>query len=112
MKKYDLQEFAELLRDIAYSDNQSHGIDWSLSVIHPRTNDGDVGYSGGLWHRNLQRYFGVSISFSFSETRGIHNFKMWRNGSQIRFGFGEKPTYEQFKDICIKEFGIERLYRQ
>lgn len=112
MKKHDLQEFAELLRDIAYSDNQSHHIDWHLSVVHPRTNDGDVGFSGGLWNRIPLNDKTVSISFSFSETRGIYNFKLWRNRSEIRFNFGETPTYGLFKDICIQEFGIERLFRQ
>lgn len=112
MKKYDIQELAELLRDIAYGDNQSHHIDWHLSIIHPRTNDGDVGYSGGLWNRDYPINNGISIRFSFSETRGIHNFKLWKARSDVHFEFGENPTFEQFKDICIKEFRIERLYRQ
>lgn len=107
MKKFNLQELAELMRDIAYSDNLKHGIDWRLAVVHPCTNDGDVGYSGGLWNRNCK----VSVSFSFSESRGIHDFKMWLDRSEIRYDFGEKPSYEQLKEICIKHFGIEQLYR-
>lgn len=107
MKKFDLQELAELMRDIAYSDNLKHLIHWSLSVIHPRTNDGDLGYAGGIWDRSCN----VSISFGFSETNGIYNFQMWVDKSEIRFDFGEKPSYEQLKETCIKHFGIEQLYR-
>ena len=41
-KKTTVQELAVALRSIAYSDDQKHHLQWSLYVIHPVTNDGDV----------------------------------------------------------------------
>jgi hypothetical protein len=116
MKKPTLQELAEFLRDAAYSDNMSHEIDWSLRVLHPRDNDGSVGFSGGLWtRRNTQkaksRLKDVSISFSYSETQGITQFQLWRDHMEIRgFPFGEHPSFEAFRGRVIAEFGIEELY--
>ena len=46
-----LQEVAELLRNAVYSDEQTNEIVWSLRVLHPKTNEGVVGFSGGIWHR-------------------------------------------------------------
>lgn len=116
MAQITVQEMATLLRNIAYSDNQTHGLDWSLSVVHPKTNDGDVGFSGGIWrnhnHRNSKK--DIRLSFSFSETRGIHQFMFWRDKSEIRFDFigkGGKIGFEKFKELVIKEYGIKELYQ-
>lgn len=113
-----LQELAEFLRNAAYADDQSHGIDWSLNVIHPRTNDGDVGFSGGLWtrdgvwnsdHTYKKAQIYISLSYSYSETRGIYGVKRWKDRCEI---FTEDKTmpFEKFKEIVISLFGIERLY--
>lgn len=104
-----LQELATFMRNLAYADNQKHGIDWSLYVIHPSTNDGCVGFSGGLWHRNRIKDW-VSVSFSFDEIRGIYNFKLWIDSCEIRFAFEETPTFEEFKETCIKRFKVDKLY--
>lgn len=49
-KKSDvsLQTLAEFIRDLVY-DDFSVNLRWSLSVIHPKTDDGDVGFSRGIW---------------------------------------------------------------
>lgn len=115
MSKITVQEFATLLRDIAYSDDQSHRLQWSLDVIHPKTNDGDVGYSGGIWcNHNFEHKKNISVSFSFSESKGIYQFKLWRDQCDTRFDCVKKDgkiQIEQFKDLMIKEFGIEELYK-
>ena len=104
-----VQEMATFLRNLAYGDNLEHGIDWSLSVIHPITNDGCVGYSGGLWHRNKQGDR-VSINFSFDEINGIYNFVLWKDSCEIRLDFGDKPLFDEFKKVCIEQFKSEKLY--
>ncbi|MDR0287538.1 MAG: hypothetical protein LBI03_07545 [Clostridiales bacterium] len=118
MSEITVQEMATLLRDIAYADNLSHHLRWSLSVIHPKTNEGDVGYSGGIWHErnpknNMKNSKNISVSFSFSEIKGIHQFKFWKDSCEIRFNCvrkGGKITIENFKNLMIKEFEIEELY--
>jgi len=109
-----LQELATFMRDAAYSDNQSHKIDWSLRVIHPSTNDGVVGFSGGLWKQdcNTEDSRLASISFSYDEIQGIRNFKRWDSRGEIRSTFGEHPSFEDFKITVKKAFGIEKLYRE
>lgn len=106
-----LQELAEFLRNAAYADNQSHGIDWSLYVIHPRTNNGDLGFGGGLWTHNRCKIDNrhISLSFSYSETKGIYRVQRWKDKCEI---FTEDKTmpFESFKEIVISLFGIERLY--
>lgn len=115
--KFTLQELAEFLRDAAYSDDMIHEIDWSLRVLHPKNNDGVVGFSGGIWHRyNAQRKenikANISISFSFDEINGITGFQLWRNRCEVRgLPFGKTPTLEQFKDQIISEFKIDELYK-
>lgn len=79
-----LQQLAEYMRNLAY-DDFSRKIRWSLGVIHPKTNDGDVGFSGGIWNDPQEATTYMSISFCFSETRGIYNFKSWVNKSEIRW---------------------------
>lgn len=116
MKKdiVSLQWLATFLRDVAYSDNQSHHIHWSLNVIHPSTNDGCVGFSGGLWHDSEYVKQGegwVSISFSYDELNGIYNFKRWIDGAEIRDDYGAEPTFNQFQQICIKAFNVKKIYR-
>ena len=109
--KLTLQELAEYMRDAAYSDDQSHHIRWSLSVIHPKTNDGDVGFSGGLWTDNMKTKVYKSVSFSFSDSRGITDFHTWIDHDEIRHPFGGAPSFEDFKETIIKLFAIEQLYQ-
>lgn len=111
MKKpnIELQELAEFMRNAAYSDNQKHKMDWSLRVIHPRTNDGDVGFAGGLWSLSGSEVE-KSIHLSYSETKGIYNFKLWEDGKEIRYPYGDKPDFDEFKSTVIAIFGIEKLY--
>ena len=115
MNKIKVQELATLMRDIAYSDDLSHHLHWSLNVIHPKTNEGDVGYSGGIWYSHLfEHKKDISVNFSFSETKGIHQFKLWRDRCEIHFNCVKKDGkigIESFKDLLIKEFGIEKLYQ-
>ncbi len=109
-----LQELATFMRNAAYSDDQSHKIDWSLRVVHPSTNDGVVGFSGGLWKRkcDIRDITWASISFSFDEVKGIHNFQRWNDEGEIRSTFGENPSFDEFKVVVIKAFGIKKLYRE
>ena len=73
-----LQEVAELLRNAVYSDEQTNEIVWSLRVLHPKTNEGVVGFSGGIWHRADPRNKknkgrrNTSISFAFEEKKRNH----------------------------------------
>lgn len=107
--KLTLQELATFMRNLAYADNQKHGIDWSLYVIHPSTNDGCVGFSGGLWHRNRTEDR-VSVSISFDEVEGIYNFQLWEDRCEIRFGFEQTPTFDEFKKVCIERFKVDKLF--
>jgi len=109
-----LQELAIFMRDAAYSDNQSHKIDWSLSVVHPSTNNGVIGFSGGLWKHNCDSKTTewVSISLSYDEVKGIHNFKRWNDEGEIRSTFGGNPSFEDFKFVVIDAFGIKKLYNE
>lgn len=104
-KKSDvsLQTLAEFIRDLVY-DDFSGNLRWSLSVIHPKTDDGDVGFSGGIWTDYQKAKNQMSISFGFSDTKGIYNFKAWINSSEIRFSFGENPTFEDFKKTAERIF--------
>ena len=112
-KVVPLQELVTFMRDVAYSDNQSHKIDWSMSIIHPSTNDGCMGYSGGLWNSRKANEDGFrSISFSYDEVKGITNFKTWIEHAEIRHDCGDKPTFEEFKPICLKMFSVKKLYRE
>lgn len=113
MKRKDsqlnLQSLAEFMRNVAYSDNMKHKINWSLSIIHPKTNDGDIGFSGGLWKRGEEDEF-KSVSFGYSETKGIYNFKYWIGKNEICSSFGQTPNFEQFKKTVIRLFGVEKLF--
>lgn len=104
-KKSDvsLQTLAEFIRDLVY-DDFSRNLRWSLSVIHPKTDDGDVGFSGGIWTDYQKAKNQMSISFGFSDTKGIYNFKAWINSSEIRFSFGENPMFEDFKKAAERIF--------
>lgn len=53
---------------------------------------------------NRSYYMVNDISFCFSETRGIYNFKSWVNKSEIRWVFGETPTFDEFKQASEKIF--------
>jgi len=111
-----LQELSELLRNAAYSDDMKHEIDWRLAVIHPRNNDGVVGFSGGIWHKHNAKLkenikANISMSISFDELNGITDFQMWRNGCEVQgFPFGRKPSFHEFKERIIQEFKIDELY--
>lgn len=113
-KKVTVQELAEALRNIAYSDNQKHCLSWSLYVIHPKTNDGDVGYSGGVFHNpNFKGKDYSNFSFSYSESRGIYQFHLWRNRNEVIpdcVGNGGKISLEHLVELAVKEYGIEELY--
>lgn len=129
--KINLQEFAEFLRDVAYADNLEHGIDWSLRIVHPKTDWGAVGFSGGIWHKPLDwipaelrkeirnRRKGrprITISFSFDETKGIYNFIVYEESNDGKLDsketlFNGSPTLEEFKKTVIEKFGIKKLYR-
>lgn len=120
-----LQELAEFLRNVAYSDNRvvkayenrdnpnfPSKLEWSLRVVHPRTDKGGVGFSGGIWTDGLPRggkdERWLSMSFSFEEGVGIYHFKRWNNIGEIYST--EKPSFEEFKDIVIKHFNVKKLY--
>ena len=112
-----LQEVAELLRNAAYSDDQSNEIVWSLRVLHPKTNEGVVGFNGAIWHRADPRNKknkgrrNISISFAFEEKNGITHFHLWRDNCEIvGHLFGTSPTLEQLKEMIIREFGIVEMY--
>ncbi|MBU9728059.1 hypothetical protein [Diplocloster modestus] len=113
-KRVTVQELAETLRNIAYSDNQKHNLCWSLSVIHPKTNDGDVGYSGGVFHNHhFKGHKDSNFSFSYSESRGIYQFHLWREHDEVRLdcvGKDGKISLEHLVKIAIDEYGIEELY--
>lgn len=110
-EKIELQDLAVFLRDAAYGDGQTHKISWSLSIIHPMTNDGEIGYSGGIWTAGEAKH-AVSIQFSYSQSAGVYNFKMWKDRNEIRHRFaGDKPAFEEFKKIVTGAFGIEELYK-
>lgn len=64
----------------------------------------DVGFSGGIWTDYQKAKNQMSISFGFSDTKGIYNFKAWINSSEIRFSFGENPTFEDFKKTAERIF--------
>lgn len=128
--KVTLQEFAEFLRNAAYADNLEHGIEWSLNVIHPRTDWGAVGFTGGIWHKPLNWIFvqkdkaekrrrgkpSITINFSFDETKGIYNFVIFEDDNEVKScskyqPFNGAPTFDEFKKIVIEKFGITNLYR-
>ena len=118
----ETQKLAKALQSIAYADKQTHGICWSLAIIHPQTDfNGEMGYSGGIWHdRNRphkKRKHDISISFSFSESIGIHQFKLWRSGAEIVPSFvytkGDidgRIKFDDFVELAIKEFDIDELW--
>lgn len=111
-----LQELAEFLRNATYSDGLTHELTWSLYVLHPRNNDGVVEFGGGIFCKhnakrpeNIRQ--AVSISIAYNELNGITNFKLWRNGNEVRgFPFREPPSFEQFKQVVVSEFKIAELY--
>lgn len=105
-----LQELAKFMRNVAYADNLKHGISWSLSVIHPSTDDGVIGFSGGLWHRDKfpPDKNRVSVNFSYDEKNGIYHFGYWLGDAKI--DSNSKPTFDEFCEVVIKAFGVKRLY--
>lgn len=107
-----LQELAEFLRNAAYADNQSHYIDWSLCVLHPRTNDGDVGFSGGLWNHNRvkQQKHALSLSFRYSPSKGIYSLRYWKDGCEIYNPNQGTISLDAFQALVVDLFGIEELY--
>ena len=105
-----LQELATFMRNVAYADNLKHEISWSLSVIHPSTDDGVIGFSGGLWHRNKfpPDEDRVSVSFSYDEKRGIYHFDVWCGNYKV--DTNREPSYEEFQKEVIEAFGVKNLY--
>lgn len=125
MKKKDipsLQELAEFLRNAAYANNHMLNIDWRMSIVHPRLPSGDIGYSGGIWfvgiHQIGKEFWDkvvaqrgtdeiVSISFSYSESRGIENFNLF---VEDRHESRKVISFEDFKRVVIDSFHIKKLY--
>lgn len=105
-----VQELATMLRNAAYADGQEHQLDWSLRVIHPSTNDGCVGYSGGIWKRQCNGGWNgyKCIDFSYSEVTGITEARAWSNHAQIQIE--ENPTLEELQTEIIKLFELKELY--
>ena len=103
-----LQELATFLRDVAYGDHQVHDICWRLDVLHPSTNDGVVGFAGGLWHRTPWFAEKVTLDFSYDEVRGITNCKCWVNDMPL--DVNKEPTFDEFKVLAIEKFRIKYLY--
>lgn len=137
--KITVQNLATLLRDISYADDAEQGIEWSLSVIHPKDNDGVPGYGGGIWHKpySLYRYDDafemferrahkfISVSFYFNEVNGIsfmdvyfQEFGTIRNALEHAPHVNKKDRREDLRDISdVKEilvnlFGVKKLYRE
>lgn len=109
--KPTVQELATFLRNAAYADGQKHKIDWSLHIIHPSTNDGSVGYSGGLWKRNDEFEDSYrSLSFGFSETQGIYTVQAWMGSGRAKVLEKGTVRFDDFKEYVLKFFGLERLY--
>ena len=120
----ETQKLAKALKSIAYADNQAHGIHWRLSIIHPQTCfNGEMGYSGEIWHDrisirpNRKRNQYISISFSFSESIGIHQFQLWRGGMEVAPSFVYKTgdidgriKFDDFVELAVKEFDIDELW--
>lgn len=84
----------------------SHIVDWTMYVVHPKDYNGDISYSGGLWtHSDLgaprpKPYH--SLSFSYSQTRGIHAVEAWKDSCSVLQR--EKMTFEVFKDYARRLF--------
>ena len=108
----NLQELALFLRNAAYADKQSHHLDWSLHIVHPRDNNGDVSFSGGIWtrdHANKLKHF-VSLSLSYSQTSGIHRVEAWKGKCSV-FNHPKRMPFADFKSKVISLFEIEELYQ-
>lgn len=100
----DLMEFMSSFSEASKVLDQP--VDWLVYVVHPRDNNGDVSYGGGLWtHHGLDELFPKpynSLSFSYSKTRGIHSFQAWKNRCPI--WRKEKLAFDDFKEIALKLF--------
>ena len=87
-------------------EHTGHTVDWTMYVVHPRDFNGDVSYSGGLWtHYRLgtlrpKPYH--SLSYSYSQTRGIHAVEAWKDSCSVLQR--EKMTFEVFKDYARRLF--------
>lgn len=109
----ELQEVAEFLRNAAYADNRKHGIDWSMRVLHPKTDWGVTNFSCGIYHSFMHRENlknNVSISFTYDESKGFYHFGLWIDRVKIEMPFGETPTFEELKDTVINKFNLKKLY--
>lgn len=107
----NIQKLATFLRDAAYADNQSHGIEWRLAIVHPVTSDGVIGYSGGMWYRDRESHVeDVSVSFSYDSIKGISNFHLWKDKIEVNFSFGNKPSFVEFKETIINAYSLKELY--
>lgn len=71
--------------------------------------NGDVGFTGGIWSRDI--YNDVSISLSYSEHLGIYNFQLRNHKYEIQKPFGDKPSFAEFKETVLEEFHIKELYQ-
>ena len=119
-----VQSLAECLRDVAYGDNQAQRIRWSLDVIHPRTDDGVVGYSGGIWHdlispddeatKTARKCATISIQFSFDEINGVKPLHKYEKDENGWYKPDETQTFTEIKPLeeyLAKSFHLTEIYR-
>lgn len=108
-----LQELAEFLQAAAYSDEHKHHLNWHLSIVHPRNNDGAVHFSGGIWNKRevddrVDPY--LSITFDYNEIFGILNVRTYMGTRKI---FSTKQmNFEDFKEKTKQLFQIKTLHRR
>lgn len=99
-----LAEFMMNYSEQAY--NRHKPVDWLLHVLHPRDNNGEVSYSGGLWtHHDLDKPFPKpynSLAFSYSQTLGVYRIQRWKD----KYPFGEIKgiAFEGFKELVSRVF--------
>ena len=113
-----LQQIAEVLRNAAYSDNRLEDrrlprIDWSIRVIHPKTDRGNLMFSCGIWTTDLPNggkdKQWRSIAFCYEVGLKISDFKQWNDVGEI-IPKEKITTVEQLRTAIISLFCIEQLY--
>lgn len=108
MKKQNdvtLQELEEFLQEIAYSDAHKHHLNWHLSIVLPRNNDGIVHFSGGIWNKRkvddrVDPY--LCITFDYNEIFGIVNVRTYM-GARKTFS-AKQMDFEDFKEKAKRLF--------
>lgn len=109
--KASVQELAEFLQNMAYSDKLFHHTDKSLSVETPRDANGDIVYQGRLGTRGRVEmqlhHFG--LTFCFTVTQGFFAVIAKKDGGII--DTVDTMDFEQFKSFAKKLFEVEELYK-